>query len=99
VIIAWGGDVVDDNVPTSGSQVSQYQNARETPVWMETTTNMGASRKPEYTVSTDSNTDTTQGEFITWTDFGTGTTGVNVGSLYLEYTVQFWSRAAFALND
>jgi len=32
VILAWGGDVLNDTSPTSGSQVSQYQNARETPV-------------------------------------------------------------------
>lgn len=97
VTIGWAGDVEDED-PTSVVQVTQYENSRETPVWMETSCNMGRIIKPEFTVDTLPTNENCPGQWNIWTDFGTSSTAGGCGSLYLDYTIDFWSRAAYAAN-
>lgn len=84
-----------DTIPASTTVVSQLQGAREVPVWMETSTSIGPIRKPEFTVSGTSSSDSSPGQFVVATDFGPSTT-IACGSVYLDYTINFWNRTAYA---
>jgi hypothetical protein len=96
IMIAWSGDA-GDNTPTSANQVSQYQGAREAPVWRDLSVAMPQSLKPEYTVSATPSTESQPGEFIVYADYGT--TSLAAGALYLDYDISFWERASYAAND
>lgn len=97
IVMAFNGDT-DDNAPTTVAQVTQYQNSVEAPLWREVACNMPTSAQREYVVSGGnySGLPTAPGLFLVATDQATAST--SVGSLYLDYTVQFWSRAAFSAN-
>lgn len=100
IMIAWNGDV-NDARPTSAPQVSQYQNAVEAPVWRQVSCNALITRQPEYivtTATTEEGGPGIQGAFIIGMDQGASSTAVPVGSLYLDYEVDLWSRAAYAVN-
>lgn len=97
VTIGWNGDY-NDTQPSTVNQVSQYQNSVESPIWREIGCNMLAPSIREFAVSsTPANGMPIQaGVFEVVTDQGTA--GANVGSLYIDYVVEFWNRAAFAVN-
>lgn len=97
LIMSWCADPLQ-NV-ANVEQVSQFQNARESPVWKECVCNFMVGRTPEYTISSSDEEDA-PGKFLIRSDYGTAadTTPQTIGSLYLDYTVQFWDRSAFAGN-
>lgn len=101
IILAWNGDP-GDAPPTTMPQVSQYQNSVEAPAWRETSCNALITKAPEFVVgsatTSDSGGATTQGEFYIGADGGATSSQVNVGSLYIDYELSLWSRAAFATN-
>lgn len=101
VIMAWNGDT-PDLLPTNLAQVSQYQNAVEAPVWREISCNALISRNPEYVVGGDNSADDSgvqdQGEFLIGVDNGASSTATSAGSVYIDYELHLWSRAAFSTN-
>lgn len=95
IIIGWDADP-NDLVPTNPVPVTQLENAREAPIWMENSASMGVIRKPEFTIGVAGDTDHSPGNFVIWTDNGTGSSAVTVGSLYMDYSINFWSRAGLS---
>lgn len=101
VVMAWCQDY-GDLAPTTALQVSQYDRATEAPVWRELSCTMAPSRANQYIVGGGAGTNLnsgpcTQGSFFIATDNSSGSS--TIGSLYLDYTVQFWSRASFIDNQ
>lgn len=101
VVLSYNSDN-DDTVPTTIAQVTQYQNAVEAPVWRDVSTSYMPTHQKEFVVTTAASANAAglpsrPGVFVVGTDSGAGTSN-SVGSLYLDYTVQFWSRASFANN-
>lgn len=99
IMLAWNTDYEDTN-PTNPQQISQYQSSVETPVWREVCCNAQIPKTPEYTVTKlDDNEKLLcyPGTFLFSSDLGP-TNEVSAGSLYIEYDVSFWSRAAFQSN-
>lgn len=99
IMIAYASDP-NDSLPGNMTVLSQYQGSRAGPVWSEVSCNMQVGRTPEYTVASNIEEDPTKspGYFLVATDGGASSTSAGVGALYLEYTVEFWSRAAFSTN-
>lgn len=102
VVLSYNSDN-DDTIPTTITQVTQYQNAVEAPAWRDVSTSYLPTHQKEFVVTTGSGANAAglparPGVFVVGTDSGAGSSG-SVGSLYLDYTVQFWSRAAFAVNS
>lgn len=99
LIISWCGDY-GQTVSANANYASQFANAIEVPIWREATCNFVMPRTPEFTFTSSGAEDEAQspGKFVVYTDYGTGSTNVAVGSLYLDYTVQFWARSPYVSN-
>lgn len=100
VVMAFDSDF-NDSQPSSVAQVTQYQNSVECPVWREIGINLPSSMQREFVVTSATTTNAAvlparPGGFVISTD--QATVAQSIGSLYLDYTVNFWSRAAFAIN-
>lgn len=93
VIIGWCGDDIQSTSSLVDSQVSQFANAVEFPVWMAGSCNFVNSRTPEYVVSsTDDDNTTSPGKFVVYSDNGPSTP-IGAGSLYLDYEIMFMERS------
>lgn len=102
VAFAYTGDT-NDIAPTSVQTMTQYQNSVEAPVWREVTCNFQPTSQREFVVTSITGANSqglppAPGNFLVGTDSGAGSSQ-SVGSLYLDYEVEFWSRAAFADNN
>jgi len=101
VTIGWCADPSQE-ISTDGSQTEQFQNAISAPVWREVSCNYKQPRTLEFTIDSlgISNPDVSPGKFIVSTGYGTAPveTPAAVGTLYLDYSVQFWDRTPFQSN-
>lgn len=99
LIMSWCGDF-GQTVTANATYVSQFANAVEVPIWREASCNFVMPRTPEFTYTSNGTENEAQspGKFVVYTDYGTGSTNVAMGSLYLEYTVQFWARSPYVSN-
>lgn len=103
IIMSWCGDPTQ-TPSTSSFVASQFANAVEAPLWRDVSCNMAVGRTPEYTISTtytgsEAGGETeSPGQFIVYTDYGTGTSNVPCGSVYLDYEIHLWERSSFTGN-
>lgn len=100
IIMAWNSDA-NQTVGASSLLVSQFANAVEAPLWREVACNFNMPRTPEFiynSTGTELGDVYSPGVFLVYTDYGTGTTNVACGSLFLDYTIQFWDRSAYTGN-
>lgn len=99
LIMSWCGDY-QQSVTANATYAAQFANAVEVPIWRETSCNFVMPRTPEFTLTSTGTEDEIQspGKFVVYTDYGTGSANVAVGSLYLDYTIQLWARSPFTGN-